>query len=610
MAVLEVEAPRPAAPRAPRVVTKSLVVSVLASAVVGAVVCASYRAADGSSLHGSTRAPASRRDQLFKELQRGSGDGGLNAQKVSELLTLGVDALTNAITIFSDDEPDIEYGFQVAQVKLWKLITKIVPDGEQDSEKMTTAKQVWDSAFESAPDITEDVMDFRKSGDTDKLISAVQTILSTGLSGCSKVFPEEAKYFTALEDLLAGIGESWDEFTAGNTVKAVEVVWGALKTSVDDLVPEEWADDDTYALVMGTVDRVIGNLSHHVLEYKRRILNSKVCYKRSQHRERARPSVCDEGYEWDQMTMCLPQGSSNGAHCLPPCGGQGGMCESFCGEGMACCRQGDSKDPAECEGATGFVLLGLAEGASTDYHQCVRAGPNLALTVKGAGVRALNGLYVQSGEHSGKPRYVKVRSQEKTVLEWSQSRKAWRFFIDDTLLGRNRPTLYKSAEDTATFPSSGWVAEEGAQPAPMLVPYAPVASARLAQVNVSARRAPRGAHPASCDPDSKHPEQRGMWCLSACPAGFEPSGGTNCVQACGGGFPAEGMGVCGVNQGELVIATTEMVSMVANGAIESYLLISDMKETGVRADKLSATIDVFIDMGKPFARPQCPVAER
>ncbi|CAK0881705.1 unnamed protein product [Prorocentrum cordatum] len=117
----------------------------------------------------------------------------------------------------------------------------------------------------------------------------------------------------------------------------------------------------------------------------------------------------------------------------------------------------------------------------------------------------------------------------------------------------------------------------------MLVPYAPVASARLAQVNVSARRAPLGAHPASCDPDSKHPEQRGMWCLSACPAGFEPSGGTNCVQACGGGFPAEGMGVCGVNQGELVIATTEMVSMVANGAIESYLLISDMKDRDGRA---------------------------
>jgi hypothetical protein len=570
----------------------------------------SYGVTNSSNFHGSARAPSSRRDELFKELQRGAASSGLDPKKVSELLTLGVDALTNAITVFTDDEPDIEYGFQITQVKLWKIITKIVPDEKQDSETMSTAKEVWDAAFESAPDITEDVMDFRKTGDTDKLISAVQIILSTGLSGCSKVFPEEAKYFTALEDLFAGIGESWDEFTAGNTVKAVEVVWGALKTSVDDVVPQEWADDETYALVMGTVDLVIGNLSHHVLEYKRRILNSKVCYKRSQHRERARPSVCDEGFEWDQMTMCLPQGSSNGAHCLPPCGGQGGMCETFCGKGMACCKQGDRKDPAECEGASGFVVLGLAEGTSTDYHQCVKAGPNLAFTVKGAGVPALNGLYVQSGEHSGKPRYLRVRSQKKTVLEWSQSRKAWRFFVDDTLFGMNRPTLYKSSEDTAAFPSSGWAAEEGKQPVPTLVPYVPVESARLAQVNLSARRAPHGAHPAACDPSSKYPEQRGMWCLAKCPLGFKSTSGSNCVQTCGSDFPAEGMGVCGVNQGELVIATTEMVSMVANGAIESYLLISEMKETGVRADKLSSTIDVFIDMGKPFARPLCPMEER
>eukprot|EP00959_Pyramimonas_sp_CCMP1952_P445955 9336779-Pyramimonas_sp.AAC.1 len=65
---------------------------------------------------------------------------------------------------------------------------------------MEAAKEVWDAAFESAPDITFDVMDFRKTGETDKLISAIKIILSTGLNGCSKVFPKEAKYFTALED--------------------------------------------------------------------------------------------------------------------------------------------------------------------------------------------------------------------------------------------------------------------------------------------------------------------------------------------------------------------------------------------------------------------------
>jgi len=275
-------------------------------------------------------------------------------------------------------------------------------------------------------------------------------------------------------------------------------------------------------------------------------------------------------------------------------------------QGQRLLQSGDStRDPAECEGATGFLALG-----GSDYHQCVRAGPNLAFTVEGAGLRALNGLYVRSGEHSGRPRYLKARSP-KTVMEWSESRKVWRFFVDDTWFGVGRATLYSSAVNTATFPSSGWVAEEGKQPAPTLVPHVPAEPASLAQVNRSARgalSAPPGAHPATCDPLSAYAEQRGTWCLSKCPVGFASSGGSKCVGLCGGDFPAEGMGVCGVNQGELAIATAEMVGMVASGAIESYLLISEMKEHGVRADKLSSTIDVFIEMGKPFARPLCPVA--
>ncbi|CAK0816071.1 unnamed protein product, partial [Prorocentrum cordatum] len=171
----------------------------------------------------------------------------------------------------------------------------------------------------------------------------------------------------------------------------------------------------------------------------------KVCYKRSTHRKRARPSLCGEGFRWDQVATCLREGSSNGAHCLPPCGGQAGMCETFCGKGGACCKSGDPRDPAECEGATGFLDFG-----GSDYHQCVRPGPNLAFTVEGAGVRAVNGLYVHSGEHSGRPRYLKARSP-KTVMEWSESRKAWRFFVDDTWFGVGRATLYRSSADTATF---------------------------------------------------------------------------------------------------------------------------------------------------------------
>lgn len=525
---------------------------------------------------------------------------GMDPKKVSEILTYGLDAITSAITIFSEDPPDIEEGFETCQLKLWKLVQKIVPKEKQNIDKMKTAKEVWDTTFENAPSIVENIMDFRESSETASLISALRTITTTAIQVVSQVFPDELKYLVSLGDLVDGIGESWDHYRDGDTSQAVESIWNAMKTSVDDVLPSSLTGDATYQLVMSTIDASIGKMSAHVLEYKRKILNSKVCYKRSAHRERVRPSSCQPGFEWDQMALCLPIGNGNGADCLASCGKQAGMCDSFCGRGRACCKNGHSGGAAECEGATGFVDHNFTHGTSSDYHQCVEPGPNLAFSVGGAGESSVAGLFVRNGEHSGKPRYTKVHSPN-VVMEWSNKRSAWRFYVDN-MLGFNRKTLYTNGHDTDTFPTSGWTADKGAAPVPKLVPY----SGKGAQVAV--RSAQYGSHPAMCEAGSDFAEKVSGWCLGTCPAGFKASSGRGCTQLCGNKFPAESMGVCGKNKGEIMIAMTEMMTMVASGAMESAFLVAEMQETGVSAEKLSGTIDVFIEMGKPFARPQCPIA--
>merc|ERR1712029_746949 len=100
---------------------------------------------------------------------------------------------------------------------------------------------------------------------------------------------------------------------------------------------------------MGTVDGVMDRLAEHVQDYKHRIQHSKVCYKRTIQREKKRPNVCREDFEWDQMYTCHPK-AAIGANCLSPCGAAG-ICPSFCGRGMACCRRGDKRGPAECQGS-------------------------------------------------------------------------------------------------------------------------------------------------------------------------------------------------------------------------------------------------------------------
>jgi len=118
---------------------------------------------------------------------------------------------------------------------------------------------------------------------------------------------------------------------------------------------------------------------------------------------------------------------------------------------------------------------------------------------------------------------------------------------------------------------------------------------------------PHGAIPARCDTSSRYAEKHGQFCYSTCGNGFEPKGSSRCISKCEGKFPAETPGMCGRDPGLVAKAIMEMVTVVMNSAFKLSENIIRMKEHGVDANSLSSTIQVFIDLGKPFANPICPV---
>lgn len=85
---------------------------------------------------------------------------------------------------------------------------------------------------------------------------------------------------------------------------------------------------------------------------------------------------------------------------------------------------------------------------------------------------------------------------------------------------------------------------------------------------------------------------------------------SRCESRCWGRFPADGGAgflACGRDPGVLATAMVEMVTVLLNGAFRLVDHISAMIERGVDAERLSGTIQTFIDMGKPFAHPLCAV---
>jgi len=112
------------------------------------------------------------------------------------------------------------------------------------------------------------------------------------------------------------------------------------------------------------------------------------------------------------------------------------------------------------------------------------------------------------------------------------------------------------------------------------------------------------AMPAQCDSSSRYNDRHGEFCYSACGAGFEPKGPFRCISRCEGKLPAETAGMCGRDSGIVAKAVTEMATVREFKVSEDIIR---MIEQGIDVNSLSSTVQVFIDQGKPFDSPNCPV---
>merc|ERR1719284_1131168 len=94
-------------------------------------------------------------------------------------------------------------------------------------------------------------------------------------------------------------------------------------------------------------------------------------------------------------------------------------------------------------------------------------GQTVAFAISNCGVQELNGPWKKAGWIRDRPQYMKI-DEEDAVMEWSDSRKAWRIFIDDTWFGYGRKTLFLNKNNIYTVPITGWESVDGSEPVPTI----------------------------------------------------------------------------------------------------------------------------------------------
>jgi len=120
-----------------------------------------------------------------------------------------------------------------------------------------------------------------------------------------------------------------------------------------------------------------------------------------------------------------------------------------------------------------------------------------------------NWSFTVNDMHSGRKRYRKM-GDSKWIIEWSNSRKAWRIFYDNTYTGHRRKSLYESKEDTDSVPEEGWMVCPdciGSQPLPKLNLMESTEEDKTSEDNEIV----------SCS------QKLGGTCYDECPTGFDQS---------------------------------------------------------------------------------------
>jgi hypothetical protein len=215
--------------------------------------------------------------------------------------------------------PRIGEGLNVLGTKLLQAVDEPIRQHFNDTAAYSAFAAEWMAFFEEAPETVAGIQGnfttFNEEGRPEALVAGISNILTALSDGVMRFVPSETaqeivKYVDAIADLLMATGNAWTGFESGQTPQAIEDLYFGLRATLDQLIPSDIQTNETYQVIIGTLDGVVGGLSETVLAFERQVLEGSVCWKVQQPRQRRRPSVCPEGFHWNGEQFCIPEATS------------------------------------------------------------------------------------------------------------------------------------------------------------------------------------------------------------------------------------------------------------------------------------------------------------
>jgi len=214
--------------------------------------------------------------------------------------------IMEAIKKFSNFEdveegPDIVGGISVVAEGFFKLTKLLLPEGAKSGPEFAEFEEAWFTVFSDLPKVDEDIRKhidaYNKDAKAHELAHVVRICVRTAVTTMREFLPEEAlaevgKYFDGIEEIMDGVVESWTAFVEGHTVQGVAAAYDGLTGAAKAVLPASIQNDATYQTIMGVLDHQIASLNDYVLKFRRKLQESKVCWRSTEQKKKQQATTC------------------------------------------------------------------------------------------------------------------------------------------------------------------------------------------------------------------------------------------------------------------------------------------------------------------------------
>lgn len=231
-----------------------------------------------------------------------------NTTDIAEDFEDGIQAVMDSLPFFMEKPPKVKEGMEKLGSELFKAVSKPVQKHFK-GKSLTDFKEKWMDFFDQDETevVSKNIGKFSEKGVSKYLMKSLNDIMDKLSEGVSKLLPEKSgkeikMLIDGSSDLILAFGDGLYAYNHGEGAEGLSVLTQSFEEAVTEPLPEDAKSSGKQ--ILGKLDGKLTSLGQTVVDFQRKLVQERACWKNNLARNSTAPSVCPEGWTFDGEKFC------------------------------------------------------------------------------------------------------------------------------------------------------------------------------------------------------------------------------------------------------------------------------------------------------------------